>query len=381
MVKKVVYVLGAGFSAPMGIPVIGTFKEKSEEMFRQDREKYKHFEGVFEMVRDLSVSRRFYTTDVENIEEVLSTIEMKEFLAGGSLSPQLVRYIADVVKSSTPDMPPLDKKQSLGMVHLFGLGGLTDIWHHYGCFIVSLFGTAAAKVDGAATHQAAGVSFTEAKEEPAAVYSIITLNYDRILETVVEFVNDSYKVEPPLQFAQASKASPITNIAHARHKVYMAKLHGTVSENEDEQIIVPPTWSKGRDSKIVPAWKLAYQLLAEATDIRFIGYSLPLADSYVKYLLKASSIDDPVLPPLKRVDVICRDSSGEVEKRYKQFLGLTNWRFKKSDAQKYLDAITLKYDSMLRYGPESQLILYPFDQLEQVHSDFMDLASIEETYG
>lgn len=220
-------------------------------------------------------------------------------------------------------------------------------------------------------HQAAGIKFSEDKRERTAEYSIITLNYDRIPEMVVDFVNNNYEVTPPLQFVQASKTNPITDIAHVPHKVYLAKLHGTVSEDEDEQVIVPPTWSKGRESRIMPVWKLAYQLLAEATDIRFIGYSLPIADSYVRYLLKASSIDNPTLPSLKRVDVICRDSSGLVEHRYKEFLRLTNYRFRKADAQEYLGVLSLAYENMLNEGVRNGWVAYPFDKLEEVHDKFM----------
>ncbi|MDQ5824048.1 MAG: hypothetical protein M3441_07530 [Chloroflexota bacterium] len=174
MMKRVVYILGAGFSAPMGLPVISTFHERSEAMYRKDPKGRKHFERVFEMVRDLSVSGRFYSTNVDNIEEVLSTIEMKEFLTGGgSLSADLIRYIADVIKDSTPDMPSFDKRQFLGMSHLFGLEGRTSIWHSYACFVVSLFGTQVQIGEGG-MHQAQGISFTENRDEPAAVYSIIT---------------------------------------------------------------------------------------------------------------------------------------------------------------------------------------------------------------
>lgn len=55
-----------------------------------------------------------------------------------------------------------------------------------------------------------------------------------------------------------------------------------------ETFFVPPSWNKNDylDSKIL--WKLASQKLKIADEIIFIGYSLPQADIYFKYLLLSS---------------------------------------------------------------------------------------------
>jgi NAD-dependent SIR2 family protein deacetylase len=52
---KVVYLLGAGFSAPLGLPVMSNFRMKSEEMFASDPKAYPHFENVFKTIKELSL--------------------------------------------------------------------------------------------------------------------------------------------------------------------------------------------------------------------------------------------------------------------------------------------------------------------------------------
>jgi len=43
----VVYILGAGFSAPLGLPVMANFLEISKDMFASDPETYRDFAKVF----------------------------------------------------------------------------------------------------------------------------------------------------------------------------------------------------------------------------------------------------------------------------------------------------------------------------------------------
>ena len=112
----------------------------------------------------------------------------------------------------------------------------------------------------------------------------------------------------------------------------LAKLHGSVDTGD----IVPPTWSKVVDSRIREAWRAAFDLVQGANHIRFIGYSLPLADSYVKYLLKSAIVD---APHLKTIDVICHDSTGDVKRRYDEFIRFPNYQFLNGTTQAYLSGL------------------------------------------
>jgi hypothetical protein len=61
----------------------------------------------------------------------------------------------------------------------------------------------------------------------------------------------------------------------AWEKCNLAKLHGSIHTGD----IVPPTWAKGNHPSIATTWKVANQILKDSNHIRFIGYSLPVADS------------------------------------------------------------------------------------------------------
>ena len=106
----VVYFLGAGFSAPLGLPVMRDFLVKSKDMFAQDPSRYKHFAKVFELIREMNVAKSYYETDLFNIEEILSILEMRDQL-GGKRAKRFIKYIADVIEHYTPE----DGRQGIGI--------------------------------------------------------------------------------------------------------------------------------------------------------------------------------------------------------------------------------------------------------------------------
>jgi len=79
---KVVYLLGAGFSAPLGLPVVSNFRVKSYELFARDPTKFAHFQEVFDRINELSRIKNFYDANLFNIEEILSLLEMEHHLEG-----------------------------------------------------------------------------------------------------------------------------------------------------------------------------------------------------------------------------------------------------------------------------------------------------------
>lgn len=52
--ERIVYLLGAGFSAPLGLPIMSDFYFKSQDMFMAEPDKYSHFKEVFDTIRDMS---------------------------------------------------------------------------------------------------------------------------------------------------------------------------------------------------------------------------------------------------------------------------------------------------------------------------------------
>jgi hypothetical protein len=192
--------------------------------------------------------------------------------------------------------------------------------------------------------------------KPRSRCSVISLNYDMVLESVCEFVNNNYLPQGwRVSFIDSVSTEDKYPTRLGRYAPSLAKLHGSAHTGS----IVPPTWNKGNHPEIVPTWKLAYQLLTEADHLRIIGYSLPTADTYVRYLLKSAVISNQ---HLKRIDVICLDPDGSVEARYDQFVKFDYYRFFNTD--------TLNYLTLVGRNTSSTPTLIELNRLEEAHSEF-----------
>ena len=104
----------------------------------------------------------------------------------------------------------------------------------------------------------------------------------------------------------------------------LTKLHGNVNTKN----IIPPTWNKILSDEIIKrSWESSHRLIEQANHIRILGYSLPITDSYIKFLFKSAVINSD---NLKSIDVICMDPKQEVQKRYNDFIAFPNYRFASS---------------------------------------------------
>jgi hypothetical protein len=104
---KVVYLVGAGFSAPLGLPVMRNFVVKSKDMLALNAKEFAHFEKVFALIKDMSAVKNYYSADLFNIEEILSILEMSERV-GRRSTKRFRRYIVDVITFYTPAAPEVD---------------------------------------------------------------------------------------------------------------------------------------------------------------------------------------------------------------------------------------------------------------------------------
>lgn len=373
--EKVVYVLGAGFSAPLGLPLISNFRIRSQDMFQQEPEKYAHFKSVFEQIRHMSAIKNFYNADLYNIEEILSTLEMGEFLEGRSLGEEFKRYIVEVIHYYTPEMPSYpDKYPSNWYDVMFGVskGGAAANWPAFGYFCANLLNLQFAELrvnDAIKGHVIMPKAVRVKEGSGQARYAVVTLNYDMIPETVADYIRTNFNLPDPTQhlgFSEAAEAQQEENLFGNR--TFMGKLHGSVHTGQ----IVPPTWSKGRNPEIVPDWRLAYRLLQEATQIRIIGYSLPVADAYIKFLFKSACLDNPFL---KHLDVLCLDGDGSVQARYRDFITFGAMRFAGASSSDYVFHVKNRFATLAQsffLGTKKQHTDWlPIDVLEDVHHDFM----------
>jgi SIR2-like protein len=309
--ERVVYVLGAGFSAPLGLPVMRNFIEKSKDLYADDRSRYGGFTEIFNEINRMAVTKNFFSADLSNIEEILSILDIGSFARGEHLAEKFARYICDVVNAFTPSLPERYSDGSVGSLSEF----VGDALLNYALFVSHVCNVAV-------SFELQGKTWTaRAKriETAPAFYDIVTLNYDTVLERLAAGIGLSdtaygFNAGAP----DSDQKGPV-----------LAKLHGSA----DDCKIVPPTWSKGSNREVSSHWARAMTVLSRANYIRFIGYSLPTGDAYIRYLLKAAMLE---APHLKRIDVIGLDPSGEVEQRFREFITFPNYRFRNQNTSVYL---------------------------------------------
>ncbi len=135
--------------------------------------------------------------------------------------------------------------------------GLTDyilkrIWRGYIIFVLSLLKT---KVTFQTLEMRSWANYEFGNNDDSSVsYSTLTLNYDRVLENVCEYINRRYPCNTPeyknIAFDDPRTAKQPSNNKFEQETI-LAKLHGST----DGSSIVLPTWSKGSDKGVRVAWK------------------------------------------------------------------------------------------------------------------------------
>lgn len=353
--EKVVYILDAGFSAPLGIPVMSNFLEKSKDLFSSDTLTYKHFQSVFNTIKDMSVAKNYYSTDLFNIEEILSILEMRNNLSDKKSSIKFQQYITDVINHYTPNFHPTRELPGNWQDFLFTLQTPLNQYAFFISHLLKLkFSFKVLDDYGQQTRQ-----FLINYDHSSSIeYSVISLNYDLVLENFCEFLKKNYTTELDIRFDTEHQSNQNHEIPS------LNKLHGSVNIGN----IIPPTWNKTLNKKISSAWRNAHKKLTEANYIRIIGYSLPLSDAYVKYLLKSTVIDSD---HLNQIDVLCLDDSIKtINKRYDEFILFNNYRFKNANVLEYFKQLYDTYKRSLGNIGRNDPVILNF--LEKSHETFFN---------
>jgi hypothetical protein len=318
--EDVVYFLGAGFSAPLGLPVIANFIQSAKDQFTTDRGRFAHFEEIFKTIDRLAKIKNFFHTDLRNVEEILSILEVDDFVSDGASAAEFQRFLIDVVEYHTPQpMEVTPRPAGPGRVWAFGGDANVNAYANFVCALLNLVVRVSGTTQTTVTHGARPVR-----------YSIVTTNYDRVLESHASFISERFDIDQPAAFlgVDGERHSPFAG-------TLLCKLHGSV----DRGYVVPPTWSKGARPKVVKHWDLARSAIANANYIRFIGYSLAPSDLPVRYLLKNAILESE---NLKRIDVLCHDPTGGVKHAFEDFIESSIWRFREMRTESYLRNITQK---------------------------------------
>ncbi|MBN1639123.1 MAG: SIR2 family protein [Ignavibacteriales bacterium] len=356
--ENVVYITGAGFSAPLNIPVMSNFISKAKDLYFQNPEKYEHFKNVFDMILSMAYCQTYYNADLTNIEEILSILEMQNNFSTSSIHTSFKEFIVDVVNGYTPDIDETNllKNQTYYKNWFTDLFGDDSLMHAYGDFVLCIF---CVRLIRSRSKHPDGEIYKNSLEflDKIKNYSIITLNYDRVLENICNHINKHYKSESDIKFANTNDETP-----SAPHLI---KLHGCVSTGE----IIPPTWNKSLLNKETEkSWKLAHQVLRNANYIRIVGYSLPINDSYIKYLLKSALIDIEI-PHLKQIDIICQSVDDNIKNRYFEFINFKDVRFVNKDFSLFLKDLE---KSIGLVDDNNNVHSVTFNKIEDIHEIFME---------
>jgi NAD-dependent SIR2 family protein deacetylase len=296
--RKNVFILGAGFSTDAGAKTMDQFFPHARDL-RDDpasaltSEDKEIFGRVIAYRFGLNKALAKIQEDLDNIEKLFGFLEMEIQLipnANQQLRDDMKYLIGRTLEVDT-FAPPLNPQPAR-----FAARGLGHVENQYRFFVETV----------------SGLSSERKRQGNRAVDSIITFNYDLVLERELEDlkIKPLYNCGPNAEYSQAFR--------NERNELNLLKLHGSMNwgicrdcnrlchllynqylvkalpENRCTQcrkaitslLIVPPTWNKGTEEEFVRyVWKAALKELLEAGRIFIVGYSFPETDQFFKYML------------------------------------------------------------------------------------------------
>jgi len=343
-INKNVYILGAGFSAEAGMPLVSNFLDRirdiSVDLDIQGKARKDYLSPVLNYRKEMSCCADKVDIDLDNIEQLFS------LAAIDSLTEGRHKTLADNIKHAiafTLANPSAKPRPATFSIHPLAVD---EIPEH-----LSYLDLKQEEVEVKRPNMRLG---WEAKHD-VYVYALglmaglfdssveqenvfITFNYDLVIEEALKqwgLVSDYRLIEP----------TDHRSTIGARDHIEVIKLHGSVNwtlpaDNKsgqavhifddydsvppDHQLVLqPPTWRKDPAPGVAPLWKLAANHISDAWRICVIGYSTPPTDTHFEYLLALGLSRNE---RLHRFIVIDPDASphdpdpGRVYTRYRDFL-------------------------------------------------------------
>ena len=338
--SKTVFILGAGASRDSGAPLMNDFLDRARKLYGSGEcgEKYRaDFERVTGAISDLQKIHSKSELDIYNIEEIFAAFEMAKLIN---------KFPEDRIKNEE-DIDLLIK--SLKRVIYVTLDRSTPL---------TTENTNTLPPPSGSYGEFAGLIRTIMQKELKAP-TIITFNYDLAIDYAL------FRYEFPINYCFTSSESQVGEIN-------LIKLHGSLNwfeckdkksiipyEIEQEKIqisnfiryhhgenyhfdiidkikgnkisykgidynvkldpfIIPPTWDKSiYHQELSTVWSQAALDLSIAENIYIIGYSLPITDSFFRYLYAMGSEGVKII---QRFWVFNPDKAN-VKPRFEEFIG------------------------------------------------------------
>lgn len=286
MYPKTAFILGAGASRHANAPIMTDFLQKAlgliNDLEATDKELARAFHRVFTYQAKNDGIEHLLGVNFTNIEDLFSILDLEATVSSSlrSLRRDLIDLIIHTIERCRVQEQPHD-------------------------FLMPAQPNATATVRLTPMEALAVLAANRYCDRPpniAPANSIVTLNYDTILEEAVQQT-------PPLSidYGIAELSPPPARDARARLQLF--KLHGSINwractecegiqcvptntqvascnkcGKDTETLIVPPSWNKGRTGRLQRVWELAFGELRIAQQWVFIGTSLPTTDAYLRYL-------------------------------------------------------------------------------------------------
>jgi NAD-dependent SIR2 family protein deacetylase len=343
-----VFILGAGFSASAGAPVIRDFLARSREFYDDpssglDPEERERFSRVFKFRRDMAQAREKVRIDLDDIEQLFGLVEISQRLEKTSQETRndTVYLIAKTLELATKSVRFRRRVGfSTNVEILDKITPLPDLFRQQPAMVppffqVDMYDYVAGLVGGLLEDPDRRQSRNDA---------VITFNYDLVLDDALRRIGIEPEYHIPPQFLSAKENTT------PRGTFSVLKLHGSTNwgvcakcndtvvvlpskvtaspaefralrcwkchAQKYHPLLIPPSWDKSEYGRIMQSvWKKAVEELISATRICIVGYSMPETDAFFKYLLTLALSENHQLYKLIVVDL-----SEELEARYESLL-------------------------------------------------------------
>jgi hypothetical protein len=349
-----VFILGAGFSADAGAPLLKDFLDRSRQFMDDpssglEEDERGYFNDVFEFRREMAQAREKVSIDLDNIEELFGLVEVSRRLGIDKQKTRdatvymIAKTLELAVQPAGPSRRPIRFDVKADFSKEFRAANNHGLFRQLPGYGVEML---TADIYQYFAALACGM-FDDPKRQMARANTFITFNYDLILDHALQRLQIQPDYQLDLSLLQTF------DLPAAGRKCSLLKLHGSanwgvcgecrervlvlqdkvgdsprefrsrICEKCHKQLfqplLIPPSWDKSEYHSIMtPVWAKAVAELKAATRICIIGYSMPPSDLFFKYLLTMALSENHGLYKLLVVDL--KSPVSRLEERYDQLL-------------------------------------------------------------
>ena len=347
-----VFILGAGFSAQAGAPLLDDFLDKSREFkddpsFGLEADERQRFEDVFKFRREMAQSRDKVRIDLDNIEELFGLVELSRRLGRNNEKTRdaTVYLIAKTLELAVK--APGNGRREVVFNVKPEHNEEFRVANQHGRFKVgnAVFGADIYEYFAAL---ACGLLDVPPRRATRAT-AFITFNYDLVLDRALQRL----QIQPDYQLTASSPQT--SGLPQSGPTCPVLKLHGSANwgvcgkcgkrvlvlpdkftdsprdfrfqecdrchKQSFQPLLIPPSWDKSDYHLMMrPVWTKAFAELKVATRICIIGYSMPQSDMFFKYLLTLALSQNHGLSRLIVIDHNANTHTSSLRERYDQLL-------------------------------------------------------------